>query len=230
MSTAQTEGADFLSGDYAYMAPYYERTIELEEAGAQQTYNTVTASELTYQGEFGHQNAAMMLMGSWYVATLISQRAAGDAQEFEWGLAPAPQADASTTGPDAEPVTFGNPTGFGINTAIDEAKLATAEKFLEYAASEESAMELAGIGITPALLTDSVVDAYFGLEGAPQDELSRFAVQTHATAPEVPTSPSTAPVWNILADMHSGIMSGSTPVDDAIEQAGDRVANEVGAQ
>ncbi|WP_456286051.1 extracellular solute-binding protein [Microbacterium sp. JZ70] len=228
MATAQTDGADFLSGDYAYMVPYYERTLALQEAGAQESYNTVTASQLTYQGEFGRQKSAMMLMGSWYVATLMTQRAAGEADEFEWGIAPAPQADETATGTAAEPVTFGNPTGFGINAALDEGELETAEAFLEYAASEEAALELAGIGITPALLSDAVVDAYFSVEGAPQDELSRFAVQTHETVPEVPTSPATSPVWNILADMHSAILSGSADVDDAIAEAESRVDAEVG--
>ncbi|WP_456286212.1 extracellular solute-binding protein [Microbacterium sp. JZ70] len=229
-ATAQTEGADLLSGDYDYFAPYYERVLALQEAGAQEAYNTVTANQLTYQGEFGKQKAAMLPMGTWFVATLIAQQASGEADDFEWGIAPIPQQDASTTGLDATPVTFGDPTGFAINANIDQSKVEIAKDFLAFAASEEAATALAGIGISPALFTDAVVEAYFGVEGAPQDELSAFAVQTHETKAESPTSSKTAAVQNILADMHSAILSGSADVDAAIAEAEERVANEVGTE
>jgi len=221
-------GADLLAGDYAYMKPFYERILKLQDDGAQESFNTVTANQLTYQGEFGKQKTAMLPMGSWFVATLISQQASGDADDFEWGIAPAPQLDASTTGTDATPVTFGDPTGFGINSNINDDKVDAAKEFLAFAASEEAAMALAEIGITPALLTDPVIDAYFATEGAPQDELSKFAVQTHETLPENPASNKTAAVQNILNDMHSAILSESTSVDDAIAEAESRVASEVG--
>lgn len=221
-------GADILAGDYGYMKPFYERVLKLQDDGAQESFNTVTANQLTYQGEFGKQKTAMLPMGSWFVATLIAQQASGDADDFEWGIAPAPQLDASTTGTDATPVTFGDPTGFGINANINEDKVDAAKEFLAFAASEEAATALAEIGITPALLTDPVVDAYFATEGAPQDELSKFAVQTHETLAENPASNKTAAVQNILNDMHSAILSESTSVDDAIAEAESRVASEVG--
>jgi len=225
-ANAQSD-ADILEGDYAHLAPFYERSLELQDAGAQQTFNTVSANQLTYQGEFGKQNAAMMPMGTWYVATLVSQQASGEADDFEWGIAPIPQLDETTTGTDSTPITFGDPTGFGINAGISEEKQELAKEFLAYAASEEAAVALAEIGITPALLSDAVVDAYFGAEGAPTDELSRFAVQTHETRPENPTSSRTAAIQNILLDLHTAILSGSSGVDDAIAEAEERVANEV---
>lgn len=221
-------GADLLAGDYDYMKPFYERILKLQDDGAQESFNTVTANQLTYQGEFGKQKAAMMPMGTWFVATLISQQASGDADDFEWGIAPIPQLDASTTGTDNTPVTFGDPTGFGINANISDDKAQAAKDFLAFAASEEAATALAEIGITPALLTDPVIDAYFAADGAPQDELSTFAVQTHETRPENPASNKTAAVQNILNDMHTAILSESTSVDDAIAEAEGRVATEVG--
>jgi multiple sugar transport system substrate-binding protein len=38
---------------------------------------------------------------------------------------------------------------------------------------------------------------------------------------------STAAVQNILLEMHTAIMSGSTPVDDAITEAEERTKSEV---
>ncbi|MFJ2543932.1 ABC transporter substrate-binding protein [Microbacterium sp. NPDC087589] len=226
-ANAQT-GTSVLDGDFSNMKDYYDSTLALQDAGSQVDFNTSTANQLTYQGEFGTQKAAMMLMGTWYTATLIAQQASGEANEFEWGIAPAPQLDEKTTGTDNTPVTFGDPTGFGINANIDSAKADAAKQFLEFAASEEAAQALAEIGITPALTNDAVVESYFGVEGAPTDDLSKFAWSTHEVLPENPTSSKTATIQGILADLHTAVMSGSSSVDDAIKTAEDRVTNEVG--
>jgi len=226
-ANAQSDG-DILKGKYEYMEPFYDNVLALQDAGDQVDYNTAKANQLTYQGEFGKQNAAMLPMGTWFVATLIAQQASGDADTFDWGIAPIPQVDSSTAGLDNTPVTFGDPTGFGINAAIDKSKVAAAKDFLTFAAGEDGAQVLAGIGITPALLTDAVVDTYFSVDGAPTDDLSKFAYSTHEVHPENPTSNKAAAIQGILGDMHTAIMSGSSSVKDAIKEAEDRVANEVG--
>lgn len=217
-----------LDGDFEHLAPYYERVLALQEEGAQVDFNTSSANQLTYQGEFGKQKAAMLPMGTWYTATLIAQQASGEADDFEWGIAPAPQLDESTTGTDGTPVTFGDPTGFGVNAALDGDKAAAAKQFLAFAASAEAAEVLAAIGITPALTNDAIAEVYFGVEGAPGDDLSKFAWSTHEVLAENPTSSRTAAIQGILGDMHTAILSGSTGVDDAITEAQERVANEVG--
>jgi len=226
-ANAQTD-TSVLDGDFSNLKDYYDNTLALQDAGDQVDFNTSTANQLTYQGEFGTQKAAMMLMGTWYTATLIAQQASGEANDFEWGIAPAPQLDEKTTGTDNTPVTFGDPTGFGINANIDSAKADAAKQFLEFAASEEGAQALAEIGITPALTNDAVVESYFAVEGAPTDDLSKFAWSTHDVLPENPTSSKTATIQGILADLHTAVMSGSTSIDDAIKTAEDRVKNEVG--
>ncbi|HWV49367.1 MAG TPA: extracellular solute-binding protein [Microbacterium sp.] len=226
-ANAQT-GTDILEGDFSNLQDYYDNTLALQDAGAQVDFNTAKANQLTYQGEFGTQKAAMLLMGTWYTATLIAQQASGEAGDFEWGIAPVPQLDDSTAGTDNTPVTFGDPTGFGINAGIDEAKTDAAKAFLEFAASEEAAQLLAGIGITPALTSDAIAETYFGVEGAPTDELSAFAWATHETLPENPTSSKTAAIQGILADLHTAVMSGAEPIDSAITTAEERVKSEVG--
>ena len=226
-ANGQAPGADVLSGDYAYLKPYYERVLDLQAAGAQADYGTVTTNKLTYQAQFGTQKAAMMPMGSWYVATLMSQQKSGDANDFEWGFAPIPQYDASTTGLDKEPVTFGDPTGIGLNAAIKEDKIETAKAFLTYIASEDAGKALAGIGITPAIVNDGVSSAYFGVDGVPTDDLAKFAFSHRVVKPENPVSKHTAGVQNILNETHSAIVSKSTPVDEALASASDRVKNTV---
>ncbi|MFL0410379.1 ABC transporter substrate-binding protein [Microbacterium paludicola] len=219
-------GVSLLDGDYGHLKPYYENVLEAEADGLQTAFNTASANKLTYQGEFGTQKAAMLPMGTWFVATLIAQQAAGEADDFEWGIAPIPQLDASTAGTDNTPVTFGDPTGFGINANIEESKVQAAKDFLAYAASDEAAQLLAEIGITPALQSEGVIETYFGVEGAPTDELSKFAYSTHETLPENPTSSKTAAIQTALADLHTAVLSGSTDIDDAIAEAEERVKNE----
>jgi multiple sugar transport system substrate-binding protein len=220
---AQTPGAKLDSGDFGYLKPYYARSLDLQGAGAQPTFGTATTNKLTYQAQFGKQQAAMMLMGTWYIATLLKQQSNGDADAFAWGMAPAPQFDASTA---KKPVTFGDPTGMGINPAIDKQKVAAAKAFLKYVASAQGAKALAGIGITPAD-TGAVVQDLFALKGMPADELSKFTFTTHDTRPENPVSKYTAALQNILNDLHSSVLSGSKPVDAAVTGAQDRAKNEV---
>lgn len=224
---AQTPGADLISGKFDYLKPYYQRVLGMQQAGSQVDYGTVTTNKLTYQSQFGKQKAAMMPMGTWYVATLIAQQAKGDADAFKWAFAPAPQFDSSTTGTSKTPVTFGDPTGLGINPKIAKNKVAAAKDFLAYAAGVDGAKALASIGITPANTSADVVSAYFAVKGAPTDDLSKFAFGTHDTRPENPVSKYTAGLQNVLNDLHSSVLSGSASVDDAIAKAESRAKNEV---
>jgi multiple sugar transport system substrate-binding protein len=226
---AQTPGADLAGGqDYSYLVPYYERVLDLQSEGAQESYGNITTNKLTYQAQFGTQQAAMMAMGSWYVATLISQQASGEADSFTWGIAPIPQFDSSTAGTDNTPVTFGDPTGLGINPGIDPAKLDAAKAFLQFAASEAAAVALAGIGIVSSVSSDAVTDAYFAQSGIPTDDLSKFAMSTHETKPENPQSPNIAAIQTALGEAHTAIMSESSSIEDAIALATETIQAEIG--
>ena len=227
-ANAQVKDADILNGKFEQFDSYYARALDLQDSGAQIDFNTRQANQLTYQGEFGKQKAAMMPMGTWYVATLIAQQKDGKSDDFEWGFAPAPQYDASTTGLKNTPVTFGDPTGLGINAKVSDEKAAAAKKFLEYAASENAAKALAGIGITPALTSDAVVDAYFAVEGAPQDDLSSFAWSTKKVVAENPPHKNTATIQTILGDLHTAVMSESSTFEAELVTAQNRFKNEVG--
>jgi multiple sugar transport system substrate-binding protein len=223
---AQTAGATLDKGDFGFLKPYYTRAVELQKAGAQVSFGDATTNNLTYQSQFGKQQSAMMLMGSWYIATLRKQQISGDADKFAWGFAPAPQQSKNTTGTAATPVTFGDPTGLGINPRIGEKAAANAKAFLAYAAGPDGAKALAGIGITPAD-TDAVKDSFFQLDGVPADDLSKFTFASHDTKPENPVSKYTAALQNILNDLHTAVMSGSKDVDTAIAEAQERAKNEV---
>jgi multiple sugar transport system substrate-binding protein len=223
---AQTQGASIESGDYSYLKPFYTHALDLQNSGAQVKFGDATTNNLTYQAQFGKQQAAMELMGSWYIATLLKQQGTGEADRFDWGIAPAPQLTSATTGTSAKPVTFGDPTGLGINPKVGKNKVQAAKDFLSYAAGVDGAKSLAGIGITPAD-TDAVKDTFFQLQDVPQDDLSKFTFASHDTKPENPAGKYTAGLQNILGDLHTAVMSGSKGLDAAITEAQDRAKNEV---
>lgn len=226
-ANAQSEGADVLTGEFDHLKPYYERALQMQSDGAMETFGTVTTNSLSYQAQFGTQKAAMLPMGSWYIATLVAQQAAGEAEDFAWGIAPAPQLDASTAGPDNTPVTFGDPTGIGINPAIDEAKLDTAKAFLAYIASEDGSRALADIGITPSVMSPDVTESFFQLDGIATDDLSKWTFENRTVGPENPVSQYTAEIQTLLNEAHSAILSESEGVDAAFDKAEERAKNEI---
>jgi multiple sugar transport system substrate-binding protein len=204
------------------MLPYYQNFLKLQDSGATVSYSDATTNKLTYQAQFGKQNCAMMLMGSWYIATLVSQQKSGDANQFTWGMVPAPQVDSSTV---SDPVTFGDPTGMGINANIDPSKLQAAKDFLTFISSQDAATALAGIGITPAMSSDAVTAAVFAQPGMPTDAESKTAFQTHKTYPENAPGPDQMNISTVLGNAHTAIMSESQDAASALAAAGTTVQN-----
>lgn len=218
---AQTPNASLESGEFSYLKPYYERALDLQNSGAQVKFGEATTKNLTYQAQFGKQHAAMMPMGTWYMATLLAQQANGNADTFQWGMAPAPQFTSDTAGRSKTPVTFGDPTAFGINPAISKKKIAVAKAFLAYAAGDKGAKSLVDIGITPAN-TAVAAATWFDLKGIPTDDLSKFAFSTHDTRPENPVSKHTANLQAILGELHTSVLSGGKDIDTALSDAQNR--------
>lgn len=227
-ATAQVAGADAFKGDYGYMKSYYERSLRMQKDGEQVAFNTIKSNQLHYKSEFGKQNAAMFTMGSWAPGLIAGDIAAGKADTFNWGIAPLPQLDKSTTGLDKQPVTLGSPTAIAINAAIDESKLQAAKDFLAYGASEEGAAALAANGVLPSVVNDKIVDTWFGKFKVADDKLGRFSISTYKAVPDNPQAPKWPAIGLILGDAHTAIMSGAEPIDSALKKAGERVANEVG--
>jgi len=210
----------FATGDYTYLTPYYNRVLDLQGAGVQPTPEAIATDHLTPASQFGRQKAAMMLIGASYLPTLIDDQVANRADRFAWGVAPAPQVSAALTG---APVTFGDPSGFGINARLAADKVRAAKALLAYAASLPAAEALASLGITPAASSDAITIALVSLPGMPTDALSKFALQTHVIKPLNPPGPRTAEIQAVLADTHTAILSGAAPVPDALAAAGQRV-------
>ena len=215
--TGYTPDKNFFKGDFNYMKPYYERALKWQKDGLTIDWNTSKTTSVQYQAQFGTQKAAMLPMGTWYAATLVSQQASGDADQFNWGIAPIPQ------NPDEKasdkPVTFGDPTGLAVSSKIDGQKLAAAKEFVKWAAGEGGSKALAEIATTPSYFSDAVADVYFSVKGMANDDLTKKAWQEHDTKPENPVGEGGDTIGTLLDTAHSAIMTGTQSVDQALSEA-----------
>ncbi|UKA49334.1 sugar ABC transporter substrate-binding protein [Arthrobacter sp. FW305-123] len=216
---AAQNGADQNSGDYGFMEDQYNTALDLQKSGATLDFGTAKSQKTSYRTMFESGQAAMMPMGTWYIAGILQAKKDGKTN-VNWGLAPMPQKND-----DGKVTTFGSPTAFAVNknaTHSDEAK-----KFIEWAAGEEGAKAISKIGVVPALQNDSITAEYFKLDGMPADELSKKAFTPDTTELEMPVSDKSAATDKILNQEHDLIMVGERSVSDGIAEMGKRVTSEV---
>ena len=226
--TQKDPKAATLSGNYDFFKPYYERALKLQDEGLTLSYNTITSSKVTYQGQFGTQKVAFFPTGSWYPSTLIGQQKSGDAQQFNWGIAPVPQnPDKSTTTQTDKPVSVAGALGLGISAYATGQKAAAAREFVKFAAGEDGAVALAKIGVNPAYISDKVTDAFFSVEGMPNDDLSKKALTDYDTKQSTPviTGESISKITSLLNDAHSSIMTETASIDQALADAQQKIAD-----
>lgn len=218
IAAAQNNG-DQISGEYSFFEDQYNTALELQKSGATLDFGTAKSQKTSYRTMFETGQAAMMPMGSWYIAGVLQAKKDGKTS-VDWGLAPLPQKDSN-----GKVSTFGSPTAFAVNK--NAAHSEEARKFIEWAAGEEGAKAISKIGVVPALQNDAVTDTYFQLEGLPTDELSKKAFSPDETALEMPVSDKSAATDKILNQEHDLIMVGERSVADGITEMGKRVKSEV---
>ncbi|WP_457946802.1 ABC transporter substrate-binding protein [Pseudarthrobacter sp. alpha12b] len=216
---AAQNNADQNSGDYSFFKDQYNTALDLQKNGATLDFGTAKSQKTSYRTMFESGQAAMMPMGTWYIAGILQAKKDGKTN-VNWGLAPMPQKSDG-----GKVTTFGSPTAFAVNKNAahsDEAK-----KFIEWAAGEEGAKAISRIGVVPALQNDAVKDAYFKLDGMPTDDLSKKAFTPDQVALEMPVSDKSAATDKVLNQEHDLIMVGERSVDDGIAEMGKRVKSEV---
>mgnify|MGYP000623542684 CR=1 FL=1 len=218
IAAAQNDG-DLVGGDYSFFKDQYEMTLDLQSSGATLDWATAQSQQTSYRTMFETGQAAMMPMGSWYIAGVLAAQKEGKT-DVNWGLAPMPQIAAG-----GDVTTFGSPTAFAVNKNAEHSD--EAKEFLAWATGEEGAAAIAAIGVVPALQTSEITDAYFQLEGLPEDDLAKKAFEPDETVLEMPVSDKSSDVDTILTEEHGLIMVGERAVEAGIAEMGKRVTNEV---
>ena len=210
-----------VDGEYSDLAYFYQLVQDLEDAEACMAYNEVSAAGLHYSGAFGNGNIAMMPMGYWYVATLITNIENGSYNVKNWGLAAMPTKEDVKAGS-----TFGNLTGTMINKASANKDLAW--DYIAWLSGEEGSKVTASTGNRPAWVSEGVADVMSAVEGFPADEVSKASLLPTYVAIEIPGTALSSQISNILNEEHSAIMTREISIEEGIENMNERVQELLG--
>ena len=163
----------------------------------------------------------MMNMGSWFIATLITNLKSGEYDSSlcgNWGIVKYPHADGVEAGS-----TLGTITGLAVTTASDTPDAAW--DFVKWVSGEEGAAVMASSGNFPAIMTDEVVGMISSLDGFPGDDASKEALTVSNLYLEVPYAPNVSEINSVLDSYHGSIMSGELSIDAGIEAMNAAVAD-----
>jgi multiple sugar transport system substrate-binding protein len=206
-----------VDGSYGFLAPYYERVLKEQDDGVVQDYATLKTSSTHYSGVFFNNQAAMMNMGTWFIATQIDKIKTGESLSANWGLAKYPHPDGVPAG-----TTLGTITGLSVNanSANKEASL----DFLKFVTGPDGAAVVASTGTIPAIMNDEVVASIASIDGFPSDAASKEALLTYKTYLEMPLHEKSADIEVVLNECHDNIMTGNTTVAQGLADMDERVA------
>lgn len=210
-----------IDGEYSDLAYFYQLALDLEDAGACMAYPELKASGLHYSGAFGNGNIAMMPMGYWYVATLITNIADGTYDVGNWGIVAMPTKDDVAAGS-----TFGNLTGVAINAK--SANKDAAWDYIAWLCGPEGSAATASTGSRPAWVSDEVADVMASVEGFPTDDASKAALLPTYVGIEIPGSDKSADISTALNEVHTEIMTRNLTVEEGIDEMNLRVAEILG--
>lgn len=202
-----------LDGEYSFMKDYYDMVLAQEADGVCRSYSDLTTEGLHYSAAFSSGDTAMMNMGSWFIATMITNLESGEYDSSlcgNWGIVKYPHAEGVEAGS-----TLGTITGLAVTSATDVPDAAW--DFVKWVSGTEGAEVMAATGNFPAIMTDEVMDTITGLEGFPTDENSKAALEVSNLYLEVPYAENVSEINSILDTYHAMIMNGECTVDEGIE-------------
>lgn len=209
-----------LDGNYDFMKDYYEMVLAQEADGVCRTYADLKTEGLHYSAAFSSGDVAMCNMGSWFIATMITNLASGEYDADlcgNWGIVKYPHAEGVEAGS-----TLGTITGLSVTSATDVPDAAW--DFVKWVSGEEGAAIMAETGNFPAIMTAEVLDTITGLEGFPTDAESKAALEVSNLYLEVPYAENVSEVNSILDTYHAMIMNGECTVDEGISSMNDEIS------
>lgn len=205
-----------VDGKYDFVKPYYEMFLGMQnEDKSIMDLATAKTTSASYQGQFESGKVGMLLMGSWFVGSLITDKNNGK-HNVNWGIVSVPHATGAKAG-----TTFGNLTPMSINANAKNKD--EAWKFIKFAGSEAGAKVFAARGIMPAFRNQSVMDVYTGIKGFPTD--GKTALNTSSVTIEFPADKDGAAIDKALQEEHELIMIGKNPIDAGLASMAKRVSD-----
>ena len=203
-----------LDGEYEFFAPYYEMVLNQEKDGVCRSYTDLKTEGLHYSAAFSGGDVAMMNMGSWYIATMLTNLENGEYDSSlcgNWGIVKYPHAEGVEAGS-----TLGTITGLAVTTSTD--KQEAAWEFVEWVSGEEGAKVMASTGNFPAIMTNEAIDIITSLDGYPSDAESKEALNVSNLYLEVPYAENVSEINSVLDSYHGSVMTKEMSVEDGIKE------------
>ncbi len=201
-----------LDGEYGFFADYYNMVLNQEKDGVCRKYTDLKTEGLHYSAAFSGGDVAMLNMGSWFIATMITNLANGEYDSSlcgNWGIVKYPHAEGVEAGS-----TLGTITGLAVTTATDTPDAAW--DFVKWVSGEEGAKVMAETGNFPAIMTDEAMSIITSLDGFPKDEASKEALTVSNLYLEVPYAENVSEINSAIDSYHGSIMSGEMTVEEGI--------------
>ncbi len=208
-----------VDGTYDFLKPIYERVLKQQEDGIVMDFGEIKTSSLHYSAAFQNGTAAMVNMGSWFLATMQQYNANAASEGYEpvnFGMVKYPHPDGAPAGS-----TLGTVTSLGVNKNSENKEAAL--DFVNWCASPEGAAVVAATGTFPAVSTSETLDIIAATEGFPDDANSKDALTTAAVYLEMPYSTKASEIESVLNTEHDAIMTGAETVDEAIAKMNEQV-------
>ena len=208
-----------VDGTYDFLKPVYERVLKQQEDGVVMDFGELKTSGLHYSAAFQNGTAAMVNMGSWFLATMQTYNANAASEGYEpvnFGMVKYPHPDGAPAGS-----TLGTVTSLGVN--VNSQHKEAALDFVNWCASAEGAAVMASTGSFPAVSTDETVNTIAATEGFPDDANSKEALTTAAIYLEMPLSDKASEIETVLNTEHDAIMTGAETVDEGIANMNEQV-------
>lgn len=208
-----------VDGTYDFLKPIYERVLKEQEDGIVPDFGELKTSGLHYSAAFQNGSAAMVNMGSWFLATMQTynkEAASNGVDPVNFGMVKYPHPDGAPAGS-----TLGTVTSLGVN--VNSTKKEAAIDFVNWCASPEGAAVVAATGTFPAVSTSETLDIIAATEGFPDDANSKEALTTAAVYLEMPLSDKASEIETVLNTEHDAIMTGAESVDEGIANMNEKV-------
>lgn len=215
-----------LDGSYENFKPYYEMVLGQEADGICRTYTDLKTEGLHYSAAFSGGDVAMMNMGSWFIATMMTNLESGEYDSSlcgNWGMVKYPHAEGVEAGS-----TLGTITGISMTTGCSDKDAAW--DFIQFVSGEEGAEVLASSGNFPAIMNDDIAEIISGLDGFPTDDASKEALNVSNLYLEVPYAENVSEINSILDSYHGSIMSGEMTIDEGIAAMEEEVGKILNAE
>jgi len=192
--------------DYAFMKPYYEMVLRLQDAGAIQDYATLKSGSISYGNAFEKGNIAMLPMGTWFADTLVVDKEKG-ITSVNWGIATIPHPAGVPAG-----WTVGSLTPIAINQNAKNKDAAW--EFIKWVTSEEGARFYASQRNYPSRSSASTLADIANAPGMPKGALD--ALQVKNIALDRPYAAFVNEVNQMLGEEHGLILLKEKTVDQGL--------------